>query len=131
MASGIEGEVPLAFLRHSTSKIKSVEDLFTVSSLGFRVRPFPVSTSVAQVELIRKTSGFHRYPFIRSKAAWSRSYEEVGGAGWNHLSGATICSTTPARQKFLKAAQTEGKPCGGIGGKSPCPPGYLHPVYPE
>ena len=29
-------EVPLAFLRHSTSKIKSVEDLFTISSLGFR-----------------------------------------------------------------------------------------------
>lgn len=36
-------EVPLAFLRHSTSKIKSVEDLFTVSSRGSVVRPFPVS----------------------------------------------------------------------------------------
>ena len=49
-------EVPLAFLRHSTSKIKSVEDLFTVSSLGFRGEALSSIASVAQVELITKTS---------------------------------------------------------------------------
>ena len=56
-------EVPLAFLRHSTSKIKSVEDLFTVSSLGFRGEALSSIASVAQVELITKTSErLFRYP---------------------------------------------------------------------
>ena len=57
-------EVPLAFLRHSTSKIKSVEDLiYRIVPLGSVVRPFPVSPAVAQVELITKTSETaFRYP---------------------------------------------------------------------
>lgn len=49
-------EVSLAFLRHSTSKIKSVEDLFTVSSLGFRGEALASIAAVSQVELITKTS---------------------------------------------------------------------------
>ena len=53
---GIEKEeIPLAFLRHSTSKIQSVEDLFTVSSLGFRGEALSSIAAVGQVELITKT----------------------------------------------------------------------------
>ena len=53
---GIEkSQVPLAFLRHSTSKIASVEDLLTVSSLGFRGEALSSIAAVAQVELITKT----------------------------------------------------------------------------
>ena len=55
---GIEREqIPLAFLRHSTSKIKSVEDLFTVTSLGFRGEALSSIAAVSQVELITKTNG--------------------------------------------------------------------------
>ncbi len=54
---GMEKEqVPLAFLRHSTSKIRSVEDLATVSSLGFRGEALSSIAAVAQVELITKTA---------------------------------------------------------------------------
>ena len=54
--SGIpKEEVPTAFLRHSTSKIQSVEDLFTVSSLGFRGEALSSIAAVAKVELITKT----------------------------------------------------------------------------
>ena len=54
---GIEREqIPLAFLRHSTSKIKSVEDLFTVTSLGFRGEALSSIAAVSQVELITKTT---------------------------------------------------------------------------
>ena len=53
---GIDREqVPLAFLRHSTSKIKSVEDLLCISSLGFRGEALSSIAAVAQVELITKT----------------------------------------------------------------------------
>ena len=48
-------EVPTAFLRHSTSKISSAEDLFTVASLGFRGEALSSIAAVAQVELITKT----------------------------------------------------------------------------
>ena len=55
--SGIEKtQVPIAFYRHSTSKIKSVEDLLTVSSLGFRGEALSSIAAVAQVELITKTA---------------------------------------------------------------------------
>src|SRR5574344_1625408 len=49
-------EVPIAFLRHSTSKIRSVEDLIQVSSLGFRGEALSSIAAVAQVELVTKTS---------------------------------------------------------------------------
>ena len=55
--SGIEKEqVPLAFLRHSTSKIRRVEDLFQVSSLGFRGEALSSIAAIAMVELITKTA---------------------------------------------------------------------------
>ena len=53
---GIEREqVPFAFLRHSTSKIKSVEDLLCIHSLGFRGEALSSIAAVSQVELITKT----------------------------------------------------------------------------
>ena len=48
-------EVRTAFLRHSTSKIKSIEDLVTVSSLGFRGEALSSIAAVSQIELITKT----------------------------------------------------------------------------
>ena len=54
--SGIEKEqVPTAFLRHATSKITRVEDLFEVSSLGFRGEALSSIAAIAMVELITKT----------------------------------------------------------------------------
>ena len=53
---GIEREeVPLAFLRHSTSKIRSAEDLMCVHSLGFRGEALSSIAAVSRVELITKT----------------------------------------------------------------------------
>ena len=55
--SGIaKDQVSMAFLRHSTSKIKTIEDLLTVSSLGFRGEALSSIAAVAQVELITKTA---------------------------------------------------------------------------
>ena len=56
--TGIEKEqVPLAFLRHATSKITKVEDLLSVSSLGFRGEALSCIADVCQVEVITKTAG--------------------------------------------------------------------------
>lgn len=101
-------EVPVAFLRHSTSKIKSVEDLFTVSSLGFRGEALSSIAAVSKVELITKTpeqlSGC-RYQIEGGK---ERSMEEVGAPDGTTFLVRDLFYNTPARQKFLKTAQTEG-----------------------
>ena len=49
-------QIPIAFLRHSTSKIKTIEDLATVSSLGFRGEALASVSAVARVEVMTKTS---------------------------------------------------------------------------
>ena len=101
-------EVPLAFLRHSTSKIKSVEDLFTVSSLGFRGEALSSIASVAQVELITKTSEQLSGTLYQIEGGVERSYEEVGAPDGTTFLVRNLFYNTPARQKFLKTAQTEG-----------------------
>ena len=106
---GIEREqIPLAFLRHSTSKIKSVEDLFTVTSLGFRGEALSSIAAVSQVELITKTNGDFtgsRYLIEGSKEV---SLEEIGAPDGTTFIVRNVFYNTPARKKFLKSAQTEG-----------------------
>lgn len=106
---GIEKvQIPLAFLRHSTSKIKSVEDLFTVTSLGFRGEALSSIAAVSQVELITKTNGDFtgsRYLIEGSKEV---SLEEIGAPDGTTFIIRNLFYNTPARKKFLKSAQTEG-----------------------
>lgn len=106
---GIEREqVPLAFLRHSTSKIKSVEDLMCVTSLGFRGEALSSIAAVSQVELITKTYGEltgTRYVIEGSK---EKENEEVGAPDGTTFIVRNLFYNTPARRKFLKSAQTEG-----------------------
>ena len=106
---GIEKEqVPLAFLRHSTSKIKSVEDLLSISSLGFRGEALSSIAAVAQVELITKTYGEltgTRYVIEGSKEI---ACEEIGAPEGTTFLVKNLFFNTPVRRKFLKTAQTEG-----------------------
>ena len=103
-----KSEVPLAFLRHSTSKIRSVEDLLCVSSLGFRGEALSSIAAVSRVELITKTpdalTGV-RYQIEGSKEV---ALEEIGAPDGTTFLVKDLFYNTPARKKFLKSAQTEG-----------------------
>lgn len=101
-------EVPLAFLRHSTSKIKSVEDLLSIHSLGFRGEALSSIAAVSQVELITKTYGEltgTRYVIEGSK---EKENEEIGAPDGTTFIIRNLFYNVPARRKFLKTAQTEG-----------------------
>lgn len=101
-------QVPTAFLRHSTSKIRSVEDLLSVSSLGFRGEALSSIAAVARVELITKTPAQltgTRYLIEGSKEI---SLEEIGAPDGTTFLVKDLFYNTPARKKFLKTAQTEG-----------------------
>ncbi|MBE7720619.1 DNA mismatch repair endonuclease MutL [Lacrimispora indolis] len=101
-------EVPLAFLRHSTSKIKSVEDLFTVSSLGFRGEALASIAAVSQVELITKTSIGLTGIRYQIDGGQERSLEEIGAPEGTTFIARNLFYNTPARKKFLKTPMTEG-----------------------
>ena len=106
---GIEhDEVPLAFLRHSTSKIKSAEDLKCVHSLGFRGEALSSIAAIARVELITKTFDAltgTRYLIEGSKEV---AMEEIGAPDGTTFLVKDLFFNTPARRKFLKTPQTEG-----------------------
>lgn len=100
-------EVQLAFLRHSTSKIKSVEDLFTVSSLGFRGEALASIAAVSQVELITKTSVGLTGTRYQIEGGEERSLEEIGAPEGTTFIARNLFYNTPARKKFLKSPMTE------------------------
>lgn len=106
---GIEKEqVKLAFLRHSTSKIRSMEDLLRVKSLGFRGEALSSISAVAQVELITRPRGALtgvRYVIEGSK---EKLFEEIGAPEGTTFLVRNLFFNTPVRRRFLKSAQTEG-----------------------
>lgn len=105
---GIEKEqVPLAFQRHSTSKIRSVEDLITVSSLGFRGEALSSIAAVSQVELITKTSLSLSGTRYQIEGGKEKSSEEIGAPEGTTFLVRNLFYNTPARRKFLKTPQTE------------------------
>ncbi len=105
---GIDGkEIPMAFLRHSTSKIKSVEDLLSVSSLGFRGEALSSIAAVSQIELITKPqTDFIGYRYL-IEGGVEKGLEEVGAPDGTTFIVRNLFYNTPVRRKFLKSAQTE------------------------
>lgn len=106
---GIEKEqVKKAFLRHATSKIRSIEDLGFVESLGFRGEALSSIAAVSQTEVITKTkealTGI-KYSIAGGK---EEDIEEVGAPAGTTFLVHNLFYNTPARRKFLKQPQTEG-----------------------
>ena len=107
--SGIEHDsIPRAFLRHATSKIKSIEDLMNVYSLGFRGEALSSIAAVSEVELMTKTADSllgYRYCI---RGGREMSFDEAGVADGTTVIVRNLFFNTPARRKFLKSAVTEG-----------------------
>lgn len=105
---GIDREdVPGAFLRHSTSKIRNAEDLEHISSLGFRGEALSSIAAVSQVELITKTpedSFGTRYMISGGK---EEGLEDIGAPDGTTFLVRQLFYNVPARRKFLKTAMTE------------------------
>ena len=100
-------EVRSAFLRHSTSKIRSVEDLMHISSLGFRGEALSSIAAVTRTELITKTGDCEfgtRYVIEGGKEV---SLEETGAPDGTTFLVHQLFYNVPARRKFLKTPMTE------------------------
>ena len=101
-------QIPLAFQRHATSKISTIEDLLQVKSLGFRGEALSSIAAVSQVELITKDIDSIigcRYE-IHGGAEITK--EEIGCPDGTTFIMRNLFYNTPARGKFLKTNTTEG-----------------------
>ena len=100
-------EVRSAFLRHSTSKIQSVEDLAHITSLGFRGEALSSIAAVTRTEVITKTADAElgtRYVIEGGKEV---SIEETGAPNGTTFLVHQLFYNVPARRKFLKTPMTE------------------------
>lgn len=101
-------EVKTAFLSHATSKIKNVEDLEEILSLGFRGEALASIAAVSQIEMITKTQDEETGIRIEIDGGEMISMEEIGCPQGTTIIVQNLFYNVPARRKFLKKPSTEG-----------------------
>ena len=100
-------QVPLAFLRHATSKITQAEDLLQITSLGFRGEALSSISAVSQMEVITKApEDFMGVRYV-IEGGQEKTLEDVGAPNGTTMLVRNLFFNTPARKKFLKTAMTE------------------------
>ena len=101
-------EVPVAFLRHATSKLQTADDLLKIASLGFRGEALSSIAAVAQVELITKQADALTGTRYQIHGGKEISNEEIGAPLGTTIVVRNLFYNTPARKKFMKTPATEG-----------------------
>ncbi|MEA5134912.1 MAG: DNA mismatch repair endonuclease MutL [Candidatus Fimivivens sp.] len=101
-------DVPLAFIRHATSKISSERDLDSIGTLGFRGEALPSIAAVSRVKVITRTAENPVGCSYSTTANESPVLEEIGCAVGTSIEVRDVFYNTPARMKFLKKDATEG-----------------------
>ncbi len=113
--SGIAGDdIALAFAPHATSKIRDVNDLLEVSSLGFRGEALASIASVSQLEMVTKQRAELMGVRFCMDGGEKKSKENVGCPDGTTFLIRNLFYNTPARLKFLKTPQTEAGYISGL-----------------
>ena len=102
-----EIDARLAFERHATSKIKSAEDLFSLSTMGFRGEALASIAAVAQVELLTKRPDDELGTAVTISGSRLEQQEPVMVPAGSNFKVKNLFYNIPARRKFLKSIQTE------------------------
>lgn len=106
--SGIHAnELRLAVERHATSKIKSIEDLENIFSLGFRGEALPSIASVSKMSITSRHKNENTGTSVYLEGNKERKFEEVGFPVGTRVTVTDLFYNTPARLKFLKSTPSE------------------------
>jgi DNA mismatch repair protein MutL len=97
----------LAFERHATSKIRSAEDLFEISTLGFRGEALPSIAAVARLVLETRHASENSGTRVEIAGGKLRDVKEVAWPQGTSIEVRDLFYITPARRKFLKSESTE------------------------
>jgi len=100
-------DLPLAFARHATSKIRQAEDLYAVTTMGFRGEALASIAAVARVRMIssdKEDGSGHLYEIHGGQEV---TFSEASSTRGTRVEVTDLFFNTPARRKFLKAASSE------------------------
>lgn len=100
-------QVVTAFARHATSKIKSVEDLAAIRTLGFRGEALPSIAAVARVTVITRAQGEEQGTLYKVEGNRTLAHQPFGAPRGTVVTVEELFQMIPARLKFLKAPGTE------------------------
>lgn len=112
-----EEDARLAILRHATSKIQQVEDLFDIASLGFRGEALASIASVSHFSLTTRKADFDLGTRITVDGGTFTDCIPYGAAPGTTIEIRDLFYNTPARRKFLKSERTEASKIQDIVGK--------------
>ena len=107
-------QLPTAFLRHATSKLRTAADLAAIGTLGFRGEALAAISAVSRVDIFTRQTGAQTGASLHLEGGVPGQVEETGCP-----EGTTICVrdlfyNTPARMKFMKKDSAEGAAVSGI-----------------
>ncbi len=106
--SGIPAaQIETAFMRHATSKITELDDLFKISTLGFRGEALPSIASVSKMSMVSRTADDPNGTEVTFEGGEMRRKEPRGAPRGTIVSVSDLFFNVPARQKFLKSAGAE------------------------
>ena len=107
-------DVPLAFQRHATSKIATLEDLYHISHMGFRGEALYSIAAVSRVELTTKRRGDEAGLRVTNEGGQLGEITDAGCPDGTTLWVRDLFYNTPARLKFLRSAQSEAGAVGSV-----------------
>ena len=103
----VREEIPLAFKRHATSKIRTASDLFQVASLGFRGEALAAISSVSRIDVLTKTADAPFGTSLHLEAGVVTERGEAGCPNGTTMLVRDLFYNTPARMKFMKRDSVE------------------------
>ncbi len=110
----LSSDVPLAFLRHATSKITNSNDLNSISTLGFRGEALAAVSSVARMEMLTKTKEEQSGTYYKIEGGIETENSPAGCPDGTTIIIKDLFYNTPARMKFLKKDVSEGNACAAV-----------------
>lgn len=108
------GELELAFQRHATSKVSSLDDLESIGTLGFRGEALPSIAAVSRVEVVTCAGSGNGGSYIVLNEGVTAESGSRGRAQGTTITVRDLLRNVPARLKFLKSASTENSHIAGI-----------------
>lgn len=104
-----EANARMAILRHATSKIVKADDLLTLHTLGFRGEALPSIASVSHFTLLTRENGAEFATRITLDGGEDLDVETMGGDVGTTITVKDLFYNVPARRKFLRTVNTEGR----------------------
>jgi len=107
-------ELPTAFLRHATSKMRSAEDLGKIGTLGFRGEALAAISAVSRLDILSRRSGAQSGAALHLEGGVPGDVRECGAPEGTTITVSDLFYNTPARLKFMKKDSAETAAVAGL-----------------